>query len=121
MSTTKETVTAFYSHIENGDFAAVRSLLHDDLDFQGPMDRLKEADTLVAKLTKLAPLTESFRVKHLFIDGDRGCCVYDLITATPIGESPVTEYFEVRDGRIASIRAHFDSRPWFALFAKESA
>ncbi len=118
---TQEIVTAFYASIESKDFEALRGMLHDDLDFQGPMDRLKNADTFVAKLTKLAPLTEGFRVKHLFIDGDRGCCVYDLITATPIGESPVTEYFEVRDGRIASIRAHFDSRPWFALFAKESA
>ena len=70
-------------------------MLHDDLDFQGPRDRCSNADTFVAKLEKLSGLTDSLRMKHLFVDGDRACCVYDLVTATPVGDSPVAEYLEV--------------------------
>jgi len=117
---TQDIVVAFYSSIERKDFEALRAMLHDDLEFDGPMDRAGSADTFVAKLAKLTRLTDSLRMKHLFVDGDRACCVYDLVTATPVGASPVAEYLEVRDGRIASIRAHYDSRPWYALFAKEA-
>jgi ketosteroid isomerase-like protein len=117
--TTQETAAAFYSHIENKDFAAVRSLLHDDLDFQGPMASFDSADALVAMLQGLSEVTASFRRKHLFVDGEKACFVYDLITHTPIGPSPVAEYLVVRDGRIASIRAHFDAAPWAALSTSE--
>jgi len=118
---TQEIVRAFYASVESKDFKALRGMLHDDLDFQGPMDRSGNADTFVAKLAKLSSLMESLRMKHLFVDGDRACCVYDLVTATPVGDSPVAEYLEVRDGRIACIRAHHDSRPWAALFPKGAA
>ena len=119
MTTTHETIRAFYANIENKDFASVRGLLHDDFSFRGPIDTFDSPDALVAKLAKLEGVTESFRVRHLFVDGERGCCVYELITATPLRESPVTEYFELRDGRISAIHAHYDSRPWIALFGKE--
>ncbi|MEM7157617.1 MAG: nuclear transport factor 2 family protein [Myxococcota bacterium] len=119
MTTTKELVTAFYSRIENKDFDGVRALLHDDLDFQGPMQSAENANELVSMLTMMGGVTESFRIKQLFVEDDRACCVYDLVTATPIGPSPMAEYFEVRDGRIAAIHAHFDSRPWIALQGPE--
>ncbi|MBL4689134.1 MAG: nuclear transport factor 2 family protein [Nannocystaceae bacterium] len=116
MTNTHGIVSAFYASIENKDFDALRRVLHDNLDSEGPIDRLDSADNFVAALIKMSGLTEGVRIKHLFVDGERACCVLDVVTATPIGESPVAEYFELRDGRIAAIRSHFDSRPWFALF-----
>ncbi|MBV1857835.1 MAG: nuclear transport factor 2 family protein [Nannocystaceae bacterium] len=115
MTTTQEIVTAFYSRIEARDFDSLRSMLHDDLDFEGPVEGSDSADAFVAAVAKMSSLTEGFDVLHLFVDGERACCVFDLVTATPIGNSPVAEYFQVRDGRIASIRSHYDSRPWLAL------
>ncbi len=50
MTSTQETIRAFYSNIENKDFEAVRGLLHDDLEFRGPIDAFDAADDLVAKL-----------------------------------------------------------------------
>ena len=47
---------------------------------------------------------------------DRRRVVYDLVTDTPIGKSQVAEWFSTRDGRIASIRVHFDARPFAAMF-----
>ncbi len=120
MATTRETINAFYAHFERREFGALRGLMHDDLCFEGPVEDFENADHLVAQLTRLGSVTESLRVKHLFVEGDRACCVYDLVTSTPLGESPAMEYFELRDGRIAAIRAHYDSRPWVALFGKEA-
>jgi ketosteroid isomerase-like protein len=121
MPTTQETVSAFYANLQTEDYAALRTLLHDDLHFHGPVDRFTRADHLISKLTKLGTLTEGFRIRHLFVDDDRACCVYDLVTSTPLRESPVTEYFELRDGRISAIHAFYDSRPWVALFAREAS
>ncbi|MGH1340273.1 MAG: nuclear transport factor 2 family protein [Nannocystales bacterium] len=120
MTTTKEIVTAFYSRIEKKDFDGVRSMLHDDLVFESPVETSSNADHFVAMLSKMSSLTETFDVKHLFVEGEQACCVFDLVTATPIGKSPVAEYFQVRAGRIASIRAHYDSRPWIALAGSEA-
>jgi len=117
MTTTHDTVTAFYAGLRNRDFAAMRRTLHEDLDIQGPIKGLDSADALAAVLTKMSQLTKHIRVEHLFVDGQRACCVYSLITDTPIGASPVTEYFEVQDGRITLLHAHFDARPWDALFS----
>ena len=119
MTTTHDAVTAFYASMERRDFAAMRRVLHDDLDFQGPMASFDNADALVAMLQGLAEVTASFRPKHLFVDGEKACFVYDLITHTPMGPSPVAEYLIVRDGRIASIRAHFDAAPWAAMSPPE--
>jgi len=120
MTTTNEIVTSFYARIESKDFDGVRKLLHDDLQVQDPMGDLDSADKLIGKLTQASSVTESFRMKHVFVDGDRASCVYDLITATPIRESRFSEYFEIREGRIASIRVHYDSQPWIALYAEHS-
>lgn len=115
MSQTHGIVSSFYASVERKDFRALRHVLHDDLDSEGPLEHLGSADAFIAALTRMSGLTDGLRIKHLFVDGERACCVHDLVTATPIGDSPVAEYFEVRAGRIAAIRSHFDSRPWFAL------
>ncbi len=116
MTTTREIISAFYASLDSKDFSGLRDVLHDDVDTEGPLERLGGADAFVASASKMSGLTERVQIKHLFVDGERACCVLDLVTATPIGESPLAEYFELRDGRISSIRSHYDSRPWFALF-----
>lgn len=118
---TREIVTAFYERIESRDFEAVRGMLQDDLYFQGPLHRSGDAESFVAKLAKLSRLTDSLRMEFLFVDGERACCVYDWVTDTPVRHSPVAEYLVIRDGRIACIRTHQDSRPWLALFSKGAA
>ncbi len=55
-------------------------------------ETIADADTFVAKLVKLFGLMDTIRMKHLFVDGDRACCVYGLVTATPVGDSPAAEY-----------------------------
>ena len=117
MTTTRDTVTTFYASLERADFTAMRDTLHDELDVQGPIRALHNADTLVATLTRLSRLTKGIHVEHLFVDGPRACCVYRLLTDTPIGASAVTEYFHVLDGQITLFHAHFDGRPWDALFS----
>lgn len=111
MTTTRDTIAAFYANFKARDFVNMRTLLHDDLSFQGPMATIDNADEFVTALGGFAKMTKGIEVKHVFVDGDRACCVYDLVTDGPIGTRPVAEYFELHGGRISAIRSHFDARP----------
>ena len=103
------------SHAKRRTEGGGRSWRFDDSDGSDNSGQLNSAGAFVAMLRKMTMLTERFEITHLFVDGERACCVFDLVTATPIGKSPAAEYFELREGRIAALRAHYDSQPWVAL------
>jgi len=69
----------------------MRTLLHNDLRFEGPMATMDNADAFVAALTGFSKMTKGIEMKHIFVDGSRACCVYDLVTDGPIGTRPVKD------------------------------
>jgi ketosteroid isomerase-like protein len=97
------------------DFDTARSLLHDDLSFTGPFDTFDRADDLIDAIRGLARIVEDVQVRKTFSDGDDVCLLFDMVTRTPAGTQPIAEWYHVRDGRIDSLRAYFDARPFAAL------
>ena len=65
MPTTRETIRAFYAHIERKEFEALRGLLHDDLYFQGPVEHFESADYLVAQTGMLLCLNRDQRIAYV--------------------------------------------------------
>ncbi len=118
--TTQDLVQSYFKCLHAADFAGLRALLHDAIDFQGPIDTFERADDLVEALRKLSKIAKDAKVHKMFVDGDDACVVYDLITDTPIGTSQVAEWFRVRGDKIAAIRVHFDARPFAAMFEAQS-
>ena len=100
----------------SGDVAGARSLLADDLHFQGPFDEFHNADDYLQSLAKLAPIVKGTDVKKVLADGDDVVTIYDLRTNTPAGTSAIAEWATVKDGKIAELRAYFDARPFAAMF-----
>jgi hypothetical protein len=47
------------------------------------------------------------------------CVIYDLKT-TPVPNAGTCEWYTLRDGKIASITAMFDARPFAPLFEGEA-
>ena len=94
------------------DFATARSLLYDNLSFQGPIDTFDNADDYMGAISQLATIVTGMEQRKAFSDGQDVCTIYDLITATPAGRVPIAEWHQVRDGRIAAIRVFFDARPF---------
>jgi ketosteroid isomerase-like protein len=97
------------------DYVTARSLLHDDLSFQGPFDTFDKADELIEAIRGLAPIVRDVLIRQTFTDGDDVCLLFDMVTDTPAGTQPVAEWYHVRDGKIDSLQAYFDSRPFAAL------
>ena len=116
MANAGEVAERFFSAWTGGDFEGARGLLHDDLAFDGPFDTFHDADSYLQPLRGLSAVVTGADVRRVFSDGDEACVLYDLHTA-PVPDAPVAEWFVVRDGRIASIRAYFDARPFAPMFA----
>jgi len=112
-----DVVLGFVQAWSEGDFAAARLRLHEDVAFQGPFDDFDSAEPYLAALQRLHGVVERAEIRRLFVDGDEACLLYDLVTRSPAGTALICEWMQVRSGRIASIRAVFDARPFAAMFA----
>jgi ketosteroid isomerase-like protein len=118
MASPAEVVEGYFDAWTSKDFDRARSLLHDDLSFKGPIETLDNADALMASIKGLAQIVTGAERRGLVAQGDQVCVVYDLHTV-PIPTAPVAEWYTVRDGKVASIQAFFDARPFAAMFEHE--
>ena len=97
------------------DFNKARELLADDLRFHGPFEEFDGADDYVATIRGLWNIVGSVNVRHVSSDGDEVVVLYDMVTTTPAGTQLIGEWYGVEGGRIAWIRALFDSAPFAFL------
>jgi hypothetical protein len=104
----------FFDAWTGKDFVRARSLLHDDVSFEGPIDTFRDADSYVASLRQLTGIVTGAEKRKVFVDGDDVCVIYDLKTA-PVPSSRTCEWYRVRDGRIESVSVVFDARPFAAM------
>jgi len=118
MSNTAEVVQGFQRSLGQGDFVAARKLLADDLSFKGPFDNFNKPEPYLEALKKLHHIVKGVKVHKLFADGADACLLYDMETNTPAGTAFISEWYQVRDGKIGSIRVVFDARPFAPMFSK---
>ena len=106
----KDVVDRYNRALEKKDFTAARALLADDLRFEGPIDRFDTADDYVTAITRLYGMVKGVQHVATVTEGDDVALFY--ILQTPVADAPVAEWYRVRAGRIAELRAYFDARPF---------
>jgi ketosteroid isomerase-like protein len=106
----KDVVDRYNRALAKKDFTAARALLADDLQFEGPIDRFHRADDYVTAITRLYGMVKGVRQIATIAEGDDVALFY--ILETPVANAPVAEWYRVRAGRIAELRAYFDARPF---------
>ncbi|HEY7421941.1 MAG TPA: nuclear transport factor 2 family protein [Gaiellaceae bacterium] len=116
----RETAERYFDAWTSGDFARARELLHDDVTFTGPIDSFDNADALVETLRGLSQILVGARRRGVLADDEHTCLIYDLETG-PVGTTPVAEWYVVRDGKVASLEAFFDARPFAPLFEQRGS
>ena len=89
-----------------------RSLLADDLHFQGPIDTFNRADDFVKTISELYGMVKGVEQQATIAQGDDAAYFYLL--DTPVAKAPIAEWHRVQDGKIVKIRAYFDARPFAA-------
>ena len=115
MADAAQVADGFFTAWTTKDFARTRSLLHDDVSFEGPLESFSDADSYVASLRQLSGIVTGAETQKVFVDGDDVCVIYDLKTA-PVPRSRTCEWYHVRDGKIASVSVVFDPRPFAPMF-----
>jgi ketosteroid isomerase-like protein len=115
MSDAGRVAEAFFDAWTSKDFERARSLLHDDVSFEGPIERFDNADAYVQSLQQLSAIVKGAEKRKVFVDGDDVCVIYDLKTA-PVPSSRTSEWYHARDGKIAAVSVVFDARPFAAMF-----
>lgn len=91
----------------DGDIERLREILADDCRFVGPFYRFDSAQAYIDSLK--SDLLEDFgyQIIKAYEDEDSACLVYRF--SKPGIEIPMTQVFEVADGRISNILLLFDS------------
>src|SRR4051794_39599101 len=115
MGDAAQVAEGFFDAWTSGDFEHARSLLHDDVSFQGPIDHFDSADAYVQSLQQLSGSVTGAEKQKLFVDGDDVCVIYDLMTVR-VPSSRTCEWYRLRDGKIAAVSVVFDARPFAAMF-----
>ena len=118
MTQSSDIVHAFLHALGARDFKTAETLLAKEFTFQGPFDTFRDPKSYLGALQKIYPIVKAVKVQKLFEDGEEACLLYDMETNTPIGTAFICEWFKVQDGKIASIRAVFDARPFAPMFSK---
>lgn len=75
----------------------------------------------VAAFEKIYPAVERNDIRHIFVDGDLACAVYDFITPTSVGAVLSMELLRIGDGLIRSSELLFDLRNWPQVMAEVAA
>lgn len=120
MASAKEVVMGFHNAVNvNKDFAAARQFLQDKIEFSGPFDTFHAADDYLHAIQKLSTIVERVDVKKVFEDGSDVAIFCDLVTKV-VGTSFVSEWYQVKNGKIATIKVVFDARPFAPMFAQKA-
>ena len=91
------------------DFARLRSVLADDVDFVGPLGQARGGDECLGGLEGMSRIMTGIEVGKVFTDGPDVLTWYDMATsvAEPV---PVANWMHIREGKITQIRVAFDPR-----------
>jgi len=110
MSTSTDIVEQFAAAMSSGDFGPARSLMADDLHFIGPIDEFHRADDYLEALQKLFSMVRGVENQATVAQDPE--VVRFFVLDTPVARAPVAEWYTVKDGKIAELRAYFDARPF---------
>jgi hypothetical protein len=107
----KEIVMEYLQLItERQDFKSARSYLKDNVSYVSPLNSFDRAEPYL-KYNESLHLPK-LDIKKIFVDGDDVCILHE--TSLPRISSTVftTLWFHVDGGKISSLRALFDPRPF---------
>lgn len=106
----------YFAALRARDLATVRTLVHDDLAFSGPLATLANADDYLTGLEHITADVQRLERRYIAGSGGDVVQIYDVIL--PDAVVPVAEWLSLRDGRIARIEMMLDPRPLVAPVAR---
>ena len=109
-STPTQIVQAWTEAVHSGNFDKARPLALENLHFRGPIDTFDRVDDLLNSLKQLGGIVRGTQPEATITEGNQVGVFY--ILKTVVADAPVAEWYTVEGGKISSIRAYFDARPF---------
>jgi len=113
----RDLLTAYIRAVGERRLEALPPMLEDDASFTLGDNTVRGRDAFVNAFRRLLPIIERNDIRHLFVDGDQACVVYDFVTSTPVGPVLSVEHIALRNGRIASSTLVFERLHWPEVLA----
>ena len=107
---------AYISALDGREYERALGYLHDRVRIRGPAGESfgKPLDFI----DMLRKYQGRYDVKKVFVEGDDVCLLYDFVTAGPTVY--MSSWYQVKDGKIASINTIFDPRAFGSPQGKNS-
>jgi limonene-1,2-epoxide hydrolase len=99
----------YFEAWQANDWERLRSVLADDVTFDGPLANIEGAEECLAGLRRMAEIMTGIAVHKRFVDGADVLTWFDLHTKVA-DPAPTANWSHVEDGRITAIRVTFDAR-----------
>jgi len=101
--------TTYFDAWKASDFDTMRSLLAEDVRFEGPLATLEGAEDYMEGIQGLSKVISEIVIQKVFVDGHDVLTWYDMHTtvASPV---PVANWLHVEEGKITAVRVAFDAR-----------
>jgi hypothetical protein len=113
----RELVTSYIQAVGERRLEDLHPLLEPDAAFTLGDNTLRGREAFVGAFRRLIPIIERNEIRHLFVDGDEACVVYDFVTSTPVGPVLSVEHLRLRNGRIAETTLVFERLHWPEVMA----
>jgi|tagenome__1003787_1003787.scaffolds.fasta_scaffold19774490_1 hypothetical protein len=101
--------TTYFDAWKAKDFDTMRSLLEDDVVFEGPLATLVGAEDYMKGIRGLSRLISEIVIRKVFVDDQDVLTWYEMRTtvASPVA---VANWVHVEGGKITALRVAFDAR-----------
>ena len=101
--------TTYFDAWKANDFDTMRSLVADDVRFEGPLATLEGAEDYMEGIRRLSRVISDIVIRKVFVDGQDVLTWYDMHTT---GASPVAvaNWLHVEEGKITTLQVAFDAR-----------
>lgn len=115
MTNTKEIIMKMDQAWSAKDESTMRSLLHEEYHFKGPMMEINGPDESIAVMNDF-PFEYHNENEDLIVEDNKAVHIFDWVITAPFKATiPMTEVLELEDNKVKKARLFFDT----ALFPAE--
>jgi hypothetical protein len=109
---TAEMIVDYYNAIGQRDFGKVESYLSPDVQFSGPLAKLKGKEAVIESIKRFSTVFKTLHVRAQFGSSHQAMAVYDLDCPDPIGMVSSSALMTFEKGLITKIELFYDARPF---------
>lgn len=105
-------IEKYYIALGKKDIETIKKMLHSEVEFAGPLAKLKGKDAVAESVQKFGAFLKSLKIRVAAGTGDQAMAFYDVDCPDPIGMISAAALMTFKDGLITNIELFYDARPF---------